>query len=155
MSNITFVYMRRKYQKVIKNPNILLSEEINKLLSNLQISLDNLYFIYRGKSLNNTRKKISDFKKRNLLIYIFNLKKIKVKKDKQLNNLLCPSCDQLVSMRINEGKITLKNCCNNHQLKNLSISSFINLQTNIKGKDNYCSNCKNNLNYYNYFYICS
>ena len=155
MPKITFVYMRKQYQEIIENYNALLSEEINKLLSNLQISLDNLYFVYRGKSLYNTRKKISDFKNKNLLIYIFNLKKIKVKKEKQLNNLLCPSCEQLISMRINEGTITLRNCCNDHKLKNISISSFVNLQTNIKGKDNYCSNCKNNLNYYNYFYICS
>ena len=155
MSKITFVYKRRKYEKIIVNPNTLLSEEINKLSSKLQISLDNLYCVFHGKSMNNTRKRISDFKKMNLLIYIFNLEKIKVKKDEQLNNLLCPSCEKLVSMTINEGKITLKNCCNNHKLQNLSISLFINLQTNMKGKDNYCFHCKNNLNYYNYFYICS
>jgi hypothetical protein len=58
-------------------------------------------------------------------------------------------------MKIKEGKISLKNCCNNHKLKNLSISSFINLQANIGEKNNYCVNCNNNLNYYNYFYICS
>ena len=155
MSKITFVYMRRKYQKTIKNPNTLLSEEINKLSFTLQISSDNLYCVYRGKSLNNIRKKISDFKNKNLLIFIFNLKKIKVKRDELLNNLLCPSCENLISMSINEGKITLKNCCNNHKLQNLSISLFINLQSNIKRKDNYCVNCNNNLNYYNYFYICS
>ena len=147
--------MKRKYQKIIENPNALLSEEIIKISSTLQISSDNLYYIYLGKSLKNTRKKISDFKKMNLLIYIFNLKKIKVKKDEQLNNLLCPFCEKLVSMKINEGKITLKNCCNNHKLQNLSISLLINLQINIKEKDNYCVNCNNNLNYYNYFYICS
>ena len=108
--------MRRKYEKIIVNPNTLLSEEINKLSSKLQISLDNLYCVFHGKSMNNTRKRISDFKKMNLLIYIFNLEKIKVKKDEQLNNLLCPSCEKLISMTINEGKITLKNCCNNHKL---------------------------------------
>ena len=155
MSKITFVYKRRKYQKAIENPNTLLSEEIKKLSFILQISSDNLYCIYLGKSLNNLKKKISDFKSMNLLIYIFNLKKIKVKKDEQLNSLLCPSCEKLISMTINEGKITLKKCCNNHKLKGLSFSSFINLQTNMKGRDNYCSNCNNNLNYYNYYYICS
>ena len=107
MSKITFVYMRRKYQKKVKNPNTLLSEEINKLSSTLQISLNNLYFIYHGKSLNNIRKKITDFKNKNLFIYIFNLKKIKVKKDEQLNNLFCPSCEKLVSISINEEKIML------------------------------------------------
>ena len=91
----------------------------------------------------------------NLLIYIFNLKKTKIKKDEILKHLLCPFCLELISMKINEGKISLKNCCNNHKLKNLSISSFINLQANIGKKDNYCINCNNNLNYYNYFYICS
>ena len=155
MSKITFVYLRKKYQKTIENPNILLSEEINRLSSNLQISVDNLYCVYHGKSINNTRKKISDFKKKNLIIYIFNIQKIKVKKDEQLNNLLCPSCKKLISITINEGKITLKNCCNNHKLQNLSIFLFINLLTNIKEKENYCANCNNNLNYYNYFYICS
>jgi len=81
MPKITFVYMRRKYQKKIENPNTLLSEEISKLSSTFQISLDSLYCVYLGKSINNTRKKISDFKSMNLLIYIFNLKKINVKKD--------------------------------------------------------------------------
>ena len=155
MSKIIFFYLKRKYQKIIKNPNALISEEIDKFSSTLQISLDNLYCIYNGKSLNNTRIKISDFKCKNLLINIFNLKKRKVKKDEYLNNLLCPSCEKLVSMTINEGKITLKNCCNNHKLQNLSISLFINLQANIAEKDYYCFNCNNNLNYYNYFYICS
>ena len=155
MSTITFVYMRKKYQKTIKNPKTLLKEEINKLSSILQISLDDLYCVYHGKSLDNTRIKISDLKNKNLLIYIFNLKKVKAKKDEQLNNLLCPYCEKLISMTINEGKIALKNCCNNHKLQNLSISLFINLQNNIKEKDNYCINCNNNLNFYNYFYICS
>jgi len=153
MSKITFVYLKRKYQKTIENLNVLLSEEISKLSSTLQISLENLCCVYNGKSLINTRKKISDFKRMNILIYTFDLKKIKVKRDEQINNLLCPFCEKLISMSINEGKITLKNCCNNHKLQNLSISSFINLQTNIK--ENYCINCNNNLNYYNYFYICS
>ena len=108
MSKIIFFYLKRKYQKIIKNPNALISEEIDKFSSTLQISLDNLYCIYLGKSLNNTRKKISDFKSMNLLIYIFNLNKIKVKNDEQLNNLLCPSCEKLASMTINEGKIALK-----------------------------------------------
>ena len=143
MPKITFVYMRRKYQKKIENPNTLLSEEISKLSSTLQISLDSLYCVYLGKSINNTRKKISDFKSMNLLIYIFNLKK--VKKYGHLNNLLCPSCGKLVSMTINEGKITLKNCCNSHKLQNLSFSLFLNLKNNIEEKDNYCINCKNNL----------
>jgi len=58
MSKIIFVYMKRKYQKTIKNADTLLSEEINKLSSILQISLDNLYFIYHGKSLNNTKKNL-------------------------------------------------------------------------------------------------
>jgi len=156
MSTITFVYMRRKYQKIIENSETLLSEMIEELSTTLQISLDNLYCIYLGKSLNNIKKKISDFKSMNLLIFIFNLKNIEVKKDDQLNNLLCPSCENLVSMFINEGgKITLKHCCNKHKLKGLSISSVINLQTSIKGKGSYCSNCNNNLNYYNFYYICS
>ena len=116
MPKITFVYMKRKYQKTIENPNTFLTEEIKKLSSTLQISLDKLYCLYHGKSLNNSRKKISDFKNMNILIYIFNLSKIKVKKDEQLNNLLCPSCEKLIYMSINEGKITLKNCCNNHKL---------------------------------------
>jgi len=116
MSKITFVYMRKKYQKNI-DTNSLLSDEIKKFSSTLNLSLDNLYCIYLGKSLNiNTGKKISDYTKKNILI---------------------------------------KNCCNYHKLQNLSISLFINLQTNMKGKDNYCFHCKNNLNYYNYFYICS
>ena len=64
MSKITFVYMRRKYQIIIENPNALLFEVINKLSSTLQISLDNLFCVYHGKSINNTRNKISDLKKR-------------------------------------------------------------------------------------------
>ena len=66
MTKITFVYMKRKYQKIIENPNALLSDEINKISSTLQISLDNLYYVIHGKSLNDTRKKISNFKKINL-----------------------------------------------------------------------------------------
>ena len=53
----------------------------------------------------------------NIIIYIFNIKKIKVKLDDQLNNLLCPSCEKLISMTLNEGKITLKYCCNNQNYK--------------------------------------
>ena len=155
MSKITFVYMRKKYQKNI-DTNSLLSDEIKKFSSTLNLSLDNLYCIYLGKSLNiNTGKKISNYTKKNILIYIFNLKKINVKKDEQLNNLLCPFCEELISMAINDEKTTLKNCCNNHKLQNLSISLFIKLQNKIKEKDKSCFNCNNNLIYYNHYYICS
>ena len=65
--------MRKKYQKNI-DTNSLLSDEIKKFSSTLNLSLDNLYCIYYGKSLNNTRKKISDFN------ISFQLKKNKNKK---------------------------------------------------------------------------
>ena len=76
MSKITFVYMKRKYPKIITELNALISKEIEIFSSTLEIPRKNLYFLYHGLSLKNTKKKFSDFKKKNLLIYVFNLKKI-------------------------------------------------------------------------------
>ena len=78
------------------------------------------------------------------------MENIKDKKEK-LNYILCPQCNSLASININENKINIENCENNHKIPNLSIQTF---NCFFKNQPKYiCYECKNNKNYYNNFFM--
>ena len=70
--------------------------------------------------------------------------------------IICPECKENCLININDYKISLYNCCNEHNINNLSINEFIYTQY-IDESLIQCSECKINkaISYNNDFFICS
>jgi len=150
---IIFVYKKKKYKMNIKN-NMSINEILSKFISIINENEKNVIFLYKGKILSFKFENI--FKKLNnndVIILVFNLKK----KDKNnFNYIICPKCNNLSLLSINNNnKISLDNCNNNHKFDEIWIDEF--LKTQNKYLENIeCSICNNNRDLYNNnFYICS
>ena len=154
MNAYNFVYGEKQYE-MKRNKNEL--DFISDYLSIINKRNNELYILYKGKVLNlNDIKtlKILCTKKNIQNIFIFNIKINHKVNLKEIKNIICPECNNLSTFFLNEDKISLKNCINNHDVHDLTFNKFINAQTNNEAIS--CSICKNNQHFYNdKIYICS
>ena len=149
MAFVKFIYLNNKYIIKIHNESVI--SEILKNYSNLlNKRINELYFLYKGKSIsfdsNIKLKEIKFF----ISIFVFDFNK---KTSIQKRQISCPICDNPVSINIKNNKISIENCFNKHYFYNLSLNDFINIirfnELKIK-----CE-CGNSIYNYNKFYICT
>ena len=149
--SIIFIYQKNKYKMDNRNNNKI-NEAFRKFSSLVDKNEKDLIFLYKGKKINNNTLLLN--KLNNIIISVFNIRMNK--RNKKYDYIRCPTCQNLSHLNINKNKynISLNNCINNHEFKDLSINQFIKYQNKIiKIK---CDICKNNKNLYdNNFYICS
>ena len=77
--------------------------------------------------------------------------------NKKSKEVICPKCKEYIKRKINNYRIYLNECKNNHRIDNILISEFENKQF-INQNEIICDNCKiNNKSntYNNEFYICN
>ena len=108
--------------------------------------LNNIYFLYNGdmlkkelkiEEINNEENEIKI-----LVLEIEDQDEIK-EKLKKSEDIICPGCKEICFFNINNYKITLSNCKNNHCFSNIIISEFNDLQE-INESQILCHKCKNN-----------
>ena len=150
---IIFVYKKKKYKMNIKN-NMSINEILSKFISIINENEKNIIFFYKGKNLSfkfeNILKKLNN---KDFIISVFNLKK---KDNNNFNYIICPRCNNLSLLNINNNnKISLDNCNNNHKFDDIWIDEFLKNQNKYLENIEY-SLCNNNRDLYNNnFYICS
>ena len=109
MSEITFVYMNNKYNTIIKNKDILIVKELINYSNILNKSINQLYFMHNGRYLSiNSKKRIKDFHKKNIIIFVFKLDNYK--ENRKLTNIICPECENIAIVNINIKNINKKLC---------------------------------------------
>ena len=154
MDKIIFVY-----EKNIFEINVDKEKNLNDVLKNYSNIIGNnkndLYFLYKGKKLSlSSEIKIEEFKRYNIIIFVNNIKihnnSIIIKKE--INDLLCPQCNNLACLNINNYKFCLSNCINNHINPYISVNEFINNEY-IEDEKIKCKNCGNMRYLYGDFYI--
>ena len=149
MSKIIFLYEKNKKEMILEY-KYSLKELLKKYLSLIDQKQKDILFMYKGKELSLQSNNIILNGNRNI-ISVINLNK--KKNVNETNYILCPKCTNLQFLNINEEKISMTNCINNHKYLDLSINNFIKRQNELKIN---CSICNNNkLLYNNNFYICS
>ena len=109
----------------------------------------NLTFIQLANSFDKLRKKM------NILVYDKdNVEDIKSKI--QSKNVICPKCNELIIMKIENYKINLYECRNNHSINEISLNEFYKSQIidlrNIKCK--LCKEKNKSITFNNDFYKC-
>ena len=150
------------------NQNIIIQSNINekmkdlfqKFLTKIQTNKNSIYFFYQGKLINEELQVnniiINDDKQKNKMnIIVSNTNELKennfiIKSE----NLICPKCGENCFLEINNYKLSLFNCKNGHNIKDLEFDKYEKTQEIDKSKI-ICEKCKeNNKSVYNEFFRC-
>ena len=105
--------MNNKYNQIVKNKGILIAKELINYANILNKNINQLYFIHNGRYLSiNNKKRIKDFHKKNIIIFVFKLdnNKSKNKENRKLTNIICPECEDIAIVNINNKNINKKLC---------------------------------------------
>ena len=135
----------------------------NKYGAKLGIDISKLYFIYNGNKINDNPYLYEiineEDKRRNMINILVNeIDEEIIKKNEMISKeIICPKCKENILIIINEYKINLFNCKNNHNIYNILIKEFENIEK-IDISKIICDKCKiNNKSntYKNEFYRCN
>ena len=149
MPKVKFLYGKIAFDLEYKDIDIN-ENAINKFIK--IIGVKDLLFLYKGKNILENEDILNKIKNKNNII-ITVIKKNKIKSD--IGNIICPECQELTFLNINEDNIIkLDNCINNHK-NEYSINEFIENEE-IKENEIKCNICNNSKSLYNNnFYICT
>ena len=125
-----------------------------KYISKVQKDINNLNFIYNGNLINKDLKfeeQIND--PIDKLYFSMNIK-VEEKTIKIPNEIICPECNENILIKIQDHKINMFNCKNNHKYQNISFEDLNDSQKIdiSKIKCNICN--ESNINNINEIYIC-
>ena len=138
-----------------------MEEIFKKFATKAQIEINRIYFIYNGNKIDEKLKmnqiinKIDQSRETiNILANEINQSTI-IEKSFKSKEIICPNCFNNILININDYKITLYNCKNNHTINNISLKDYENTQ-NIDISKIICNKCKKNKSqvFKNEFYIC-
>jgi len=165
MAQVEFQYIGNNYIIQCQEDQKMI-EICNNFISKSNINENEIYYFYDGKGGDQFDKNLTfnqmanSFDKERKIMKIL---VIKINENQNNNNnlirskdIICPECGEDIKIKINNYKISLFGCKNNHKIDNISLSDFektqiINL-TNIK-----CEICQQNNKctaYNNEFYKC-
>ena len=144
-------------------PNETMKDICNSFCKKANIDINSIYFLYGGDKLKEEltfeENLNNDDKKRNEMNIIVN----KINSDGNNNfmikskDIICPKCFKSINIKINNYKISLYNCINKHEIKDIPLDQFENTQ-NIDQAKIICENCNKNTkidSYKNQFYFCN
>jgi len=150
MPSIKIIYGKNIFEMKIER-NDSFEDIIKKYLKLLSLNKKELLFLYKGKNILENKKILNRLKK-DVIISVFKLSKIKHLNESP--NIICPECNNLTFININDDGVK-KNCCSNKHTNTFSIYEFIKSQ-NIELNEIKCDICQNNKYLYdNDFFICT
>ena len=151
MSQGTIIFTYNGKQVVIPcTTNEKLSLICERFITKLQLDrTKNYYYIYGGNIINKelsleeqSNNEDKREKRMNILVYD-EMKRIINDNIKESKEVICPECKENILIKIEDYRISLYNCKNNHKIENISIKEFDNLQKIDESKI-ICEICKIN-----------
>ena len=103
----------------MKNKYIIESEDKSHIIyqkysSLINQDLNQLLFLYKGKYLN-IKENIDTLNNKKITIFVFNKNQKDTKDYKQIiKDLICPKCETLSLLNLDEDSFNINNCINNH-----------------------------------------
>ena len=144
--NVIFTYNREQTiipcMKTDKMRNIF--EKYNS-----KVELDktkNYYYLYNGNKINEELKyeELVDKKENKIKILVIEENKNIINENiKELNEIICPECGDNILIKIEDYKINMYNCKNNHNFEDISINKLNNIEKIDINKIE-CNKCKVN-----------
>ena len=161
MNQLTFIFNNEKIS-IYCSEKEKIKKALQQFCGKISKNLDSLYFLYSGNILNDklTIEEIAkpqDKERKKMEILAF------TKEGKSENNsfsqseqIICPKCGELAKISINDYRIKIDNCKNNHSEKDILLNEFFKTQYIDESKI-ICDKCKekNKNNSFNKeFYFC-
>ena len=150
-------------KEIQSNINEKIIDILKKYANRFEVDISKVYFIYNANVIDDNNFIINEIineedKIRNIMnILIYeNIKTTIIKENIQKSKeIICPKCNENILVKINEYKINLFDCKNNHNINNILLNEY---ENNIDISKIICGNCniKNKSNTYNNeFYRCN
>ena len=144
MSEIIFIY--KGYEVPIQCSS---GEKMKTILERLYVKINvtkkDIYALFNGKlldeNINENQIPKNENNKKIILVYKYNDTLIKDKIYQDSNDIICPTCKENCLIEINDYKISLYGCKNNHRKNNILLSEFKETQK-INISDIICNICK-------------
>ena len=146
--NAIIIFNKEKTVIECSNENYI-DDIFNKFIKMINIKKNEIIFFYRGKKITQNIK-INKFINKNDLeknkINIFGFKVKHISKEKLIYNknkfkeIICPECGEICKIKFDGYKIILYECKNNHNIKNIKLENFFEIQNIGKSKIK-CNNC--------------
>ena len=156
---INFIYIGQTIL-IQCNKDSKMKEIFENFTMKVNIENKSLIYLYNGKEINKEKKleeiiENNDINNINIIVSSNN----EIKKNNIINSkyIKCPECNENIRIKINDYKISLYDCKNNHNIDNLLLEEYENTQK-IDISKIICNICKinNKSNTYNNdFYICN
>ena len=144
MSEIIFIY--KGYEVPIQcSQGEKMKNVMEKLYQKLNVNKDNIYALYDGNILdqelneNQISKNLDN--KKIILVYDINDTFAKDKTIKNLNEVICPICNENCFIEIKDFKISLYGCKNNHKKTDILLNEYEETQK-INISNIICNICK-------------
>ena len=146
MEKVIFIY--KGIETIIQcNINDKIKDIYKRYETKIGIDISKLYFIYNGNQINNNlalNEIINEEdKRRNIINILVNENNETIKKDNIIKSkeIICPECKENILIKIDEYKINLFNCKNNHNINNILLNEYENIEK-IDISKIICDNCK-------------
>jgi hypothetical protein len=160
---INAIFTFKGMNKIIQcNKEDKLKDICNKYTYSMGIDINSIYFFYSGIILDfelNQQTDIIIKDKNEMSILVFEKYNSTVKIEEgiiQSKGIICPKCKESCKIKINDYKINLYDCKNNHEINNILLDEFNNTQL-INELEIICNIC-NNINkakaFKKQFYLC-
>ena len=155
MSNIKVIYIYKdKKIEFTFNSNNLIKNAFSSFVTSINRNIEEFEFFYKGEKITNfDDKTLSEFNNEDNIINISVNEKNEIiekivdgkSKLKISEHIICPKCKCMSEININNLKISITNCNNNHSMPGLYLNDFINTQY-IEESSIRCQECKKSLN---------
>ena len=146
-ATIEFIYQGSTI-KVLGKSNELMKDIIKRYAIKISKDINDIFFMCNENKIN-TELKLEEVNKKNneikILVYDINDKIIENKKETQNKDIICPECGNICIIDINDYKILLDKCINNHLTENILLDEYNELQKNNELNE-ICSECNKNKN---------
>jgi len=149
------------------NLNNKIIDIYKKYANKIGINISKVFFIYNGNIIDDNNLILNEIineedKRRKILNILVNENdendEIIIKENtKTKNKMICPKCYEKLLIKIDEYKINLFNCKNNHVINNILLNEYENIEKIDMPKIE-CNNCRiknKNNTYNNEFYGCN
>ena len=158
-TRINFNYKDQKIE-IKFNKNTFVKDILGAFALKVEKNIEEFNFLYSGEKISiNSIQKLSDLNDKDELINISvypksesNLKATNIiipanLKFKESKHIICPKCKHMSEIDINNFKISLKNCNNNHSMSGFFMNDFVNTQyfDESKIKCKFCHKSENEL----------
>ena len=164
MVEVEFNYKQNKIN-IQSSANDIFEEIIQKYINKTNLDINNIYFIYKGKKINNKNDKLenimseSDKRNKKIIILVYSINNtinIENTNIKISNDIICQDCKEICKYEINDYKIKLYGCKNGHINENINLNEYENKQKIdiSKIKCDICKDKNKSNTYNNDFYIC-